>query len=414
MIPNFNARTISVQSPVFKSSDWGTPYILFHSLKGSENINELFEYVVQVRAQDEEGQGIVERYISKAESLAGGAPGSNLDLKSTIGSNLTISIELDGKRLGVWGESIERQAGGILDSARGAGVRHINGIITKAAHLGSLGRYPLYEFTIRNWMWLLTQSSDYKVWQKVSIPDIIRAVLSTLPYKVDYRLTKTYPSMDYIVQYSESHYHFIKRLMESVGISFFVDHQKDGHTVVITDALSGFKPMDSVAYQECHVHPAGLKLAEEYISRLEPLQQHVTGQIRLNDHQFKQPKADQTSTSSQPWETAHNALEHYEWQQGGYLSADEGGKDKAQVYMEAIRQHGHRAIAAGNLRGIQSGHSLFIRNSTHEDANRGWIVLGTTLHATETSQETHSDSKYSIHVEFTLHPDNEQVRPDRR
>ncbi|TDR27810.1 DUF2345 domain-containing protein, partial [Hydromonas duriensis] len=88
--------------------------------------------------------------------------------------------------------------------------------------------------------------------------------------------------------------------------------------------------------------------------------------------------------------------------------------DKAQVYMEAIRQHGHRAIAAGNLRGIQSGHSLFIRNSTHEDANRGWIVLGTTLHATETSQETHSDSKYSIHVEFTLHPDNEQVRPDRR
>ncbi|TDR27013.1 phage late control D family protein, partial [Hydromonas duriensis] len=221
MASMFNTRTISVHSPAFKSSEWGTPFFLFHSIKGTENVNELFEYTVQVRTQDEQGKGIIEQYISKAEAMAGGAPGSNLDLKSTIGASLGVAIELDGKVDGVLsliGEPIERQAGGILDAARGQGTRYINGIITQAAHIGTLGRHALYEFTIRNWMWLLTQSSDYKVWQKMSIPDIIRAVLSTLPYRVEYRLTQEYKTLDYQVQYGETHWHLIQRLMEEAGI----------------------------------------------------------------------------------------------------------------------------------------------------------------------------------------------------
>jgi type VI secretion system secreted protein VgrG len=413
---NFHHRTITVTSPAFKSSEWGTPYFLFHKIQGTENLNELFEYTVICRTQDEYGNGILENYISKAMAQAGGSPGSNLDLKTAIGAHLTVAIELDGKIdsvLSAFGENIERSAGGILDAASGKGTRYINGLITDASYIGTQGRHAMYQFTIRNWMYLLTRSSDYKVWQQMSIPDILKDIFNRLPFRVEYRLNETYPVLDYQVQYGETHYGFAKRLMEEAGINYFVDHQKDGHTVVLTDTLSGFKPMDSVAYSTCFVYPPDLKLQEEYISRFEPLQQHVSGQIRLNDYQFKSPTADQTSLSHQPWETAHNALEVYEWKQGDYISPAEGGDHKSRLYMEGIRQHGHRATAQGHLRGIQSGHSLKILNHPNEESNRSWIVLGTTFEASETSQETNSQSQFTVNVHFTLQPDNEPIRPDR-
>ncbi len=413
---SFNKRTISVSSPAFKTSEWGTPYFLFHSIKGSENLNELFEYQIIVRTQDEYGNGIIENYISKAAAQAGGSPGSNLDLKTTIGASLTVAIELDGKIdsvLSAFGEDIERSAGGILNAAQGKGTRYISGVITNASYIGTQGRHAMYQFTIRNWMYLLTQSSDYKVWQQMSIPDILKAVFNRLPFSVEYRLSKNYPALDFQVQYGETHYHFAKRLMEEVGINYYVDHYDGGHRVVITDTLSGFKPMDSLAYSTCFVYPPDLKLQEEYIHYFEPIQQHVSGKIRLKDYQFKTPTADQTSIGEEAWDTAHNSLEVYEWKQGDYISTEDGGDVKSKLYMEGIFQHGHRAIAKGNLRGIQSGHSLIIANHPNEDSNRSWIVLGTTFEATETSQESNATSQYSVNVQFILQPDSQQVRPER-
>lgn len=411
----FSPRTVLISSPSFPVSDFGTPFMLFKSLSGREALNELFEYTVLVRSQDEYGNGVLDAPISKATALAGGAPGSNFPLQSVIGQLVNVNIELDGKIDAidsVFGEDIERQGGGTLPAAEGQGTRDINGIATSASYVGVEGRHVIYQVTLRPWLWLLTQSSDYKVWQYMSIPDILNAVLSRLPYPVETRLSSSYPQLDLQIQYNETHYDFIKRLMEEAGISYFFEHRSGSHTLILCDNLGAYKPMNSVAYQDCFVYPPDLKLMEEYVNQFEPIQTHTTGAIRLNDFQFKTPTADLTVTANQPWQTAHNQLEKYEWHQGDYLDP-KPGDSKARIRMEELRQHGQRAIGSGNLRGLQTGHTFNIHNHPSDNANRDWLMLATEYAIEEVGQESGSNQGFSVQVRFLVQPGNEQVRPDR-
>lgn len=108
----------------------------------------------------------------------------NFPLDSIVGQLVNINIELDGKVDAIdsfFGEDIERQAGGTLPAAQGQGTRYQR-FGHQCEHQGVEGRHAIYSVTLRPWLWLLTQSSDYKVWQNQSIHDILNTVLSTLPY----------------------------------------------------------------------------------------------------------------------------------------------------------------------------------------------------------------------------------------
>lgn len=411
----FRNRSIQISGDALPVSDYGTAFMQFKSATGREYINDLFEYDVFLRARDEYGGGVVDNPISKDTALAGGPPGSNFPLQSIIGTLVNISIEEDGKidaSNSAYGEDVQREGGGTLPAAQGKGIRHINGLVTQAKYQGVEGRHAIYKITLRPWLWLLTQSSDYKVWQNKSIPEIINDVLLTLPYPVESRLKSSYPQLDYQIQYGETHYHFIKRLMEEVGISYHFEHSDGTHKLILTDNLSGFKEMSSAAYKELYVYPPNLKILEEYIFRFEPTQTHTTGNIRLNDFQFKTPTADLTTTATQPWDTAFNRLEKYEWHQGDYLNPDVG-QGKAGLRAQEMRQHGHRAIGEANVRGLQVAHYFNLRNHPSDDANINWLVLGTEYELAEVSEESGPHQSFSVCVRFLVQPGNELLRPDR-
>lgn len=148
----------------------------------------------------------------------------------------------------------------------------------------------------------------------MSVIEIIDTALKQLPYPVEWRVTQSYPTLDFQIQAVETTHGFIKRLSEEFGLNWHFEHRDGSHTLVISDSLTAFKPMDSAAYHIIPYYPSDTRTQEEFVHTFTPAQRLVSGQVSLTDYQFKEPTADQTVTAHQPWTTAHSELEVYEWQ----------------------------------------------------------------------------------------------------
>ncbi len=133
-----------------------------------------------------------------------------------------------------------------IASVDGAGPkRYFHGVVNNLA-AGSLPVRGLreYQAEIVPQLWFLKRSSDCRIFQKKKIPEIIEQVFSDLSL-TDYqlKLTGPYEKLDYCVQYRETAFNFVSRLMEQYGIFYFFRHQDGMHTLVIADHAG--------AYEDC-------------------------------------------------------------------------------------------------------------------------------------------------------------------
>ncbi len=91
--------------------------------------------------------------------------------------------------------------------------------------------------------WLLRQTSDCRIYKGKTVPQIVREVLSEFGYgDVRLALSGSYTAREYCVQYRESYFDFISRLMEQEGIYYFFTHASSSHTMVLADALGAHAP----------------------------------------------------------------------------------------------------------------------------------------------------------------------------
>ncbi len=118
--------------------------------------------------------------------------------------------------------------------------RNFNGYITEAQRGERHGRFESFRITMRPWLWFATKTRNSKVFQNKSIKDIVSAVLT--PYSADFewRLQDTGATkpLEYCVQYNESDFEFVSRLLEEAGIYYFFEHTSTTHTLVLIDAMS--------------------------------------------------------------------------------------------------------------------------------------------------------------------------------
>ena len=89
------------------------------------------------------------------------------------------------------------------------------------------GRLHHYSATLRPWFWLLTRTSDCRIFQKMSAPEIIKQVFRDRGFSdFSESLSGTYREREYCVQYRETDYNFVSRLMEEEGIYYYFKHEK--------------------------------------------------------------------------------------------------------------------------------------------------------------------------------------------
>ncbi len=118
--------------------------------------------------------------------------------------------------------------------------RHINGIVTSFTQLPGTFRLSRYRATVAPKIWVLTRTQNLRIFQDKDVPDILKQVLQG--FDVTWELQKSYPKREYCVQYRETDFSFISRLMEEEGIFYFFRHTASGHKLVIAD--------DAVSHQD--------------------------------------------------------------------------------------------------------------------------------------------------------------------
>ena len=132
-----------------------------------------------------------------------------------------------------------------IEAESGDPKRWFHGIVSAFRLVKVEERLAHYEAELRPWLWRLGLTHDCRVFQNLSVVEIIEEIFGKYPdAKFEKRLQETYEPREYCVQFDETDLAFVQRLMEHEGIFYFFEYAEDGHTLVLTDAMAKLKPAE--------------------------------------------------------------------------------------------------------------------------------------------------------------------------
>ena len=189
---------------------------------------------------------------------------------------------------------------------KGGGIeeRFMHGIVSSFSQGQILGGFATYRAEVVPWFWYLTRSSDCAIYQDMTIPDIVKSVFDELGFD-DYDCSPSgdYAPREYCVQYRETHFNFISRLLEESGISYCFKHEIDKHTMVLID--------DPAQNPEAPYGASAKYGADEAGESADILHWHSeqrasSGKYAIDDYNFKDPSVDLLANATNTIEIAGN------------------------------------------------------------------------------------------------------------
>ena len=305
----------------------GAEYLRFHKMEGQEELGRLFRFEVELFSTEPE-----------------------VELGTLIGKSMAVRLELpDG------------------------GERFFHGLITDFHQVSDSGRYAVYHASLRPSMWTLQLRTTCRIFQHMSVPDIAKAVLREHGVS-DFRenLSGSYPSQEFTVQYRESDFDFISRLMEREGIYYCFEHHADRHTLVFADNYSAHEPMPGYESIPYYPEQQGGRRERDHIDSWRIAQKKTTGAVMLDDYDFTRPRAN-LSAKLMSSDASDAALEVYDYP-GRYDDTSQG-ETYARVRLEQHNARQHLAHGEGDVRGMCPGSLFSLTNHPRQDQNREYLIV---------------------------------------
>jgi len=310
---------------------------------------------------------------------------------------------------------------GIEYQTNGDGVRYMHGLVSEAAHVGNLGIYAHYQLTMTAWPWMLTRTSDCRIFSEMSVPDIIESVLSDNGFDdFDNRLMASYDDWNYCVQYKETDFDFISRLMEHEGIYYYFEHFEDRHVMVFCDGSTAHNTAPE--YAEIPHYPESTEQSREtdHLVNWQLKKKIRSGKYVTKDFAFDQPKRDLLVKNKGAATGQYDAKEIYDFP-GGYAYQESGemtrayGEHLAKARMEALSAPHEVSQCDGNVRGLNAGNIFTLINCERDDQNREYLVLFASLHIQMDSYYSgDGGASVELHSSFRCMPSTVPYRPQRK
>jgi type VI secretion system secreted protein VgrG len=258
-----------------------------------------------------------------------------------------------------------------LTLSLGGEPRKIHGIISRFRQGASSSRYVVYHATLVPKVFALEHRVDARIFQDKSTPDIVKAVLEVAGVGADdYRLAleQDYAPREYCVQYRESDWAFISRLLEEEGIFYFFEQTDAGTRLVIADGASAHDVIG--APSAIPFRPASGALHEDHaVTTLESVEQMHAGKVTLRDYNFKNPSLALESASSA---SRHTDLEAFDYP-GGY-GAPSAGDRIARIRTEEKCAAGVLIEGSTNCARFASGAVFTLENHPFSDLNADYVI----------------------------------------
>lgn len=252
--------------------------------------------------------------------------------------------------------------------------RFFDGIVERAQFTSAVGHRLQFTITLTPTLALLKYREDCRIFQDLSVPDIVRQLFqeSGLGEQTTWELEQSYPPREFTVQYRESTFNFISRLLEDEGISYFFVHTEDGHQMVLVDTPAAFENHDPHFPDQEKVAlsvSSGLFQNAEPVSSFSRRRSLRTTSVHLRDFEFKTP---QTKPEVFVPADDHWPLPYYEYAAGFSKQAD--GTRKATARISGLRRDVDVATGTTRAIGLRCGGLFTVEGSAQEEAGGIFVV----------------------------------------
>jgi type VI secretion system secreted protein VgrG len=356
-------RLIALDSPL------GDDVLLLQGFTGREGISQLFKFDLDL--------------LSEKDSL---------NFQEIVGQNVTIRVLLSD----------------------GSDKRFFNGHVSRFAQSGADKHFTHYQMEVVPWLWFLTRSTDCRIFQKMTIPDIIAEVFEIAGFGANFKksLTADYKPREYCVQYRESDFNFVSRLMEQYGIYYYFEHEEEKHTLVLADSTSALQ--DCPEQETAHYNLTSGDLDSEDVVTAWHMEQEVrTGRYALSDYNFKTPSTSLETGEPTVFKVVGNKdCEIYDYP-GGYEDRSQGAA-LAKLRMQE-EEASHLVVTGSSVcRAFTSGYTFSLEDHYRSDMNDKYL-LTEVQHVATIGSYAQGDSTDKAHYSnrFTCTPAKVTFRSPR-
>ena len=345
MDPTQSERLVAVSGPLKKDS------LLFHHMTAKEELGRLFRFDLELLSDEW------------------------IKFEDVVGQSLTVEMTLPSDQ-----------------------TRYFNGYVTEFADAGTAGRFVRYKARLRPWLWFLTRTADCRIFpdknkkSALTTPEIIMEVFREHGFTdFDDHLEETYKKREHCVQYRETDFDFVSRLMEEEGIYYYFKHEDGKHTLVLCDAYSSHETVSG--YDEIPYFPPGNTAARDrdHIFDWNTSKCVQPGMYALRDFDFELPKKSLEFKASVSRDHAQSKFEMFDYP-GRYVEPADGDKDSkksdsdlkgsyekfAKNRIEGHQAQYERCNGQGNARGVSVGALFTLTQYPRDDLNREYLIVSAT------------------------------------
>ena len=292
--------------------------------------------------------------------------------------------------------------------------RFFQGIVSRVTRWDA-GKGPerqRYRITVVPRLWTLRYIRRSRIFQEMTVPDIVKKVLNESGVEHALSLQCSYLKREYCVQYRESDLDFVSRLLEEEGIFYYFEHTEAGHKMVLSDvsvtcsAMSGeaglvFRDRSKLVAESESVHAFAAR------TEVQP------GAVVLRDFNFVKPGLDLTADFKA--EGSEHALEIYDYP--ARYGEPGAGKALAKIRLEELRARVKVMTGSSNCRRLLTGYTFELAEHPAGDFNRSYLLLSVRHVGRQpevlTVEQAMADSKEGYHNEFLCMPAEVPYRPPR-
>lgn len=313
---------------------------------------------------------------------------------------------------------------GIKDARAGSGgsteyrTHLFAGVVSSFEQRENTDEWTVYRATVVPRLWTLTRSVRSRVFLGRSVVQVLEQVLEEYGLKTaaDPSFSRAYPAREYIVQYEETDFDFLSRLLEHEGIFYYFRQREDGEILVLGDSNAAFPdPADEDRYPYRPVRTgtpdwkAGSGQDEPAIHAFTSRHAPPAGTLILQDYNYRHPRTKMDVVQSVAGHGAGGIQEY-----GDHYKDEAEGKALAKIRAEELLCREHRFHGESDIRTLRSAKTVTVLDHYRPDFNRAYRLIEVWHHGSQSVPLT-GDGTVEIQYtnEFTALPADQAYRPER-
>ncbi len=288
--------------------------------------------------------------------------------------------------------------------------RYFNGYVSRLISLGTASEHLYrYQLTVVPKLWFLGRRVNLRIFQHQRLPEIVEQLLAEHEIPFENRITASYPSHDYCVQYRESDLEFVNRLLEESGIYYYFEHQQGEHKLILADNKSSYPTCEQAVVAQSYG-----SLDDEHIEQWNKEVVFPNGQYSARSYNFESPN-DDLSTNSQA-QNGFPGVEPYEIYDYPGEYYDSGvGESEANHRIQEAEQYHELVEATSTCRSLSVGGTFSV--SIHDDRTemgKSYLITKMRYKAQDDTYLNNDEPKQEVSNSFTCIPKSVQFRPIRK